>query len=925
MGRLKRLAQRENFKPFTTGTSSWNGGFTTVNEHGGELIILPSGEKIYPQVTTSNVLGEVAHNYIGTSFFKGGWSEVNDTGSELMYLPRGTKIINHPTTVSILRKQIREKLKETGYADNSILQQSQWQTANTNVMANNVRSASAQSNSASDVKTNSIYEEVGLPQDSLGNLIGINIPEYNRITAEDSLMVRRAKHEAQRNSLSVAQNYTGTSFFTGSSYSEKASNVREDALGNIIGLEIPEYNRITEEDSLTVKRAKQEAQRQSYFERRAKIQRENVKKVAEIPHNYSGTSYFGGGFSTVNEHGGEIISLSNGTTFYPQATTRNILQHEIRTDRLGNIRGLDVPEYNRISNEDSLVVRRAKYQAQLRQFRSVQNENQGTTLQRENEKSQRLALYETTPRRQPTANLSQSQGQAEISRPTNSQIETNAKISARLNELRRNSRRTGASRLSPVAEKPVPANIGVEVAPSESIQTKEKALESRVAISQALTKIRRQTVTRAQRENLPSSENITPIVSEQAASAEISELPEIAQSSTAIQPAFQTPRAGISRSERIRSRFESDIRALHSVNGKPMPEITSGLPTSEISATSTASLDTSNQQKNAFEKGWESVSNYLYKIFHPRKYAEQKRGYKTDKLGNIVGLNGLRDNIITGNETLAVRRAKQAAQRKGFLERQRKIREDIFNQSANSATSISDTSTFFDSATSLTGISDASKFPTADSTTNKFNAWTLISSLLNANRSNSYQRYTSRKNNFSKALLGIGLIGTIGSTIFGGSKSNKSQVSSAASSISDTSLDLFKNASGSTSTRTSSFVSNKPKSSALDEFINIWQHAKKGRQPINFDNIWQPTLSYSDGVEDFGELPFGELPVPNLDMPEMKSGSTTNNSSNSTTDNSRRSTNNFNFGDVNINNGVDFEEFMHRLRKLLGQSASNHA
>lgn len=43
-----------------------------------------------------------------------------------------------------------------------------------------------------------------------------------------------------------------------------------------------------------------------------------------------GTSYFEGGFTEVNEHGGEIINLPKGTQIIPHATTVNILRHEIR-------------------------------------------------------------------------------------------------------------------------------------------------------------------------------------------------------------------------------------------------------------------------------------------------------------------------------------------------------------------------------------------------------------------------------------------------------------------------------------------------------------------------------------------------------------------------------------------------------------------
>ena len=46
---------------------------------------------------------EVAHNASGTSYFKGGWTEINEHGGELVNLPSGTQIFPHATTVSMLR------------------------------------------------------------------------------------------------------------------------------------------------------------------------------------------------------------------------------------------------------------------------------------------------------------------------------------------------------------------------------------------------------------------------------------------------------------------------------------------------------------------------------------------------------------------------------------------------------------------------------------------------------------------------------------------------------------------------------------------------------------------------------------------------------------------------------------------------------
>ena len=56
--------------------------------------------------------GGVGSNATGTASWKGGWTEVNEHGGEIINLPRGTQIIPHATTTRILRKEIRQKLND---------------------------------------------------------------------------------------------------------------------------------------------------------------------------------------------------------------------------------------------------------------------------------------------------------------------------------------------------------------------------------------------------------------------------------------------------------------------------------------------------------------------------------------------------------------------------------------------------------------------------------------------------------------------------------------------------------------------------------------------------------------------------------------------------------------------------------------------
>lgn len=1241
------------------GTSSWHGGFTTVNEHGGELIILPNGEKIYPQVTTMNALGNVAHNYTGTSYFSGGdiggWSEVNGTGSELMYLPRGTKIINHPTTVSILRRQIRENLKETGYDNNSILQQPAGK--NTNTLANTAGSSipSSESPSASqsavfnklqtdrhilrrqireklkerernensisnavlqqpagkntntlantaDVRRSVLFQQSVSDEwqtssnfskatrtDSLGNLQGVNIPEYNRITAEDSIIVRRAKQEAQRGMLNIAHNYGGTSYFTGdlldnqresyfeqraqilrdksylsssqiSQSAEQTSTYKTDSLVNIVGLSGLADNVISADDSTAVQRAKQNERKCADLIRKSETPQsfgsKTVLNAPEIAHNYGGTSYFGGGLSTVNEHGGEIITFPTGDTIYPQATAQNILQRELQSkpqiDSLGNIQNLNVPEYNRITSEDSLTVRRAKYQAQIQQFRNDQQsnrtynaiaQNSGGTLENRIATSQALTkIRRQAITKEATQNVAHNDLLSSTAQITNQDISRTSEITQNRADNRKNflqkgteavndffyrlfhSRKSKGTEISNVNTSVLQQSPRSDTAPAtgQAVSQNEVQINSPVQRN-SLANIRRfdgrsfsandaavqnavvsntsgsrknflqkgaESVNdffyrifhprkyKAQRDiqqgnyqtdglgniiglNISSENHIdgtdtptvrqakqaaqqreyvnqrgrlapvyststtvddreyhlrenptntlTPIVSERAAffSAPASTSnASVAQATTPVQT-FSSTR--INRAQEIRSRVERDAQALSRVTGKPAPQMGASLPDTinETAATSailrplteksplssdgtsltkvsstdsliqlgvqepfngvsTTALSTKDTRKNFLQKGVESVSNYLHKIFHPRKYKEQqearRRGFRRDKLGNIIGLNGLPDNVITGTETEAVKRAKRAA------------REDVFKQLASSTTSISDTS-IFGAYNSTSTLSDTSQF--FDSTTGKFhvskpnassqfNIWALIKSIVGGAHAISYGNSRPK----SGWLNALAAISSIGSTIFGG---RRTQNQSSATYLGDT---LF--GGDSTSTLANSFApATSAKFNTWDALVNLWQHSKKPLGGITFDSVLRPVLSYSGGaahvssggVSNFsqifspnpnnlrdlragmlnrlnfsssfnaGELPaidgfegsdlsFGDLPVPQFgfaDIAKKFKDVGGNSISNSSTSNSSSSTNNFNFGDVNINNSADFDEFVNRLKNMLRQSAGNYA
>lgn len=48
-----------------------------------------------------------------------------------------------------------------------------------------------------------------------------------------------------------------------------------------------------------------------------------------IGHNASGSSYYSGGWTEINERGGEIVDLPQGSRIYPHATTERIIQNEL--------------------------------------------------------------------------------------------------------------------------------------------------------------------------------------------------------------------------------------------------------------------------------------------------------------------------------------------------------------------------------------------------------------------------------------------------------------------------------------------------------------------------------------------------------------------------------------------------------------------
>lgn len=149
-----RMSGASSIGANANGTSFWRGGYTTVGEHGPELVNLPTGAKVYSNSQTSHILnrwreaaetmegsvvqaktsasksavsaaagrsGEgrrempflsagmpgafrIGSNANGTSFWRGGYTTVGEHGRELVDLPTGTKGHFNPQTSQVANR-----------------------------------------------------------------------------------------------------------------------------------------------------------------------------------------------------------------------------------------------------------------------------------------------------------------------------------------------------------------------------------------------------------------------------------------------------------------------------------------------------------------------------------------------------------------------------------------------------------------------------------------------------------------------------------------------------------------------------------------------------------------------------------------------------------------------------------------------------
>ncbi|MBR4383816.1 MAG: hypothetical protein IKP64_09695, partial [Selenomonadaceae bacterium] len=168
-------------------------------------------------------------------------------------------------------------------------------------------------------------------RDKLSNLPSVNIPDFNRINGDETISVQRDKRAAQEALLKDFPNRSRALDFyekTGSILgNEIKSEPERDKFGNLPGVDIPDFNRINGNETISVQRDKRAAQE---------------SLLNDIPNRSQALDLYE---KTGAIFGGEIKS-------------------EPERDVLGNLPGVDIPDYNRINGDETISVQRDKRAAQ---------------------------------------------------------------------------------------------------------------------------------------------------------------------------------------------------------------------------------------------------------------------------------------------------------------------------------------------------------------------------------------------------------------------------------------------------------------------------------------------------------------------------------------------------------------------------------
>lgn len=257
----------------------------------------------------------------------------------------------------------------------------------------------------------------GMKYDDLGNIVadGFTIPEYNKITKDDDITVTRAKKAAQKkaydewkskqqtsNSIAAVQKDSNNGINKTPdiiNIEPKKNEIKYDDLGNIVvdGFEIPEYNKITKDDDLTVVKAKKAAQKKAYDKWKAEQDKKkkdtdtkkpsnSIKEQQESTGKDKRNALFQEVADTIKDaFGVDITDITGNKKQKKDEKTTSIAASSVDTnassatvtkdgtikyDDLGNIveDGFTIPEYNKITKDDDLTVVKAKKAAQRKAY-----------------------------------------------------------------------------------------------------------------------------------------------------------------------------------------------------------------------------------------------------------------------------------------------------------------------------------------------------------------------------------------------------------------------------------------------------------------------------------------------------------------------------------------------------------------------------
>ena len=258
-----------------------------------------------------------------------------------------------------------------------------------------------------------LVKKYNLQFDEYGNLLGVNIPEYNRINGTEDNTVKYAKQRAQiqyyakdvygtgkwgRGELLNRLRTTG-SLFSGTDraqelykmhksydfsdvsgvdpdgnkysipYLVKKYNLQFDEYGNLKGVDIPEYNRINGTESDTVKYAKQRAQIE-YYAKDVYGNKGNEELSTKL--SSTGSLSTGESVSGTQEPNTKTYDFSDVSGVAPDGNKYSIpylvKKYNLQFDGYGNLLGVDIPEYNRINGTEDDTVKYAKQRAQIQYY-----------------------------------------------------------------------------------------------------------------------------------------------------------------------------------------------------------------------------------------------------------------------------------------------------------------------------------------------------------------------------------------------------------------------------------------------------------------------------------------------------------------------------------------------------------------------------